>query len=248
MIRQPISVTNKMKDEEIMGIFIRTKFLALPVVDEKGRIIGTITFRKAIDIIQKESAEDVLKIQGADITVFDKSLIRRLRTKLPWLITTVISGLVCGWIVFKFEPALEKILALAFFIPLITAMGESVAGQASAIVIEGLILNKIKESKMTGVLIRQMLEGTLMAIFIAGMVWGLTLVWLKDFSVAHIIGVTIALTIIIATFNGTLGPVVLKKMGIDPVASTNPLVFAITDIAVLIFYFSFALYMIKSLQ
>ena len=93
-----------------------------------------------------------------------------------------------------------------------------------------------------------MLEGTLMAAFIAGIVWGLTLVWLKDFSVAHIIGITIAVTILIATFNGTLGPVILKKIGIDPVASTNPLVFAVTDITVLTFYFSFALYMIKYLK
>ncbi|HMB01418.1 MAG TPA: CBS domain-containing protein, partial [Spirochaetota bacterium] len=74
MIRKPITISPYMPNEEIAAIFTRTKFLALPVVDDAYRIIGTITFKKAMDIIKAEGAEDLLKTQGADIGAFDKSI------------------------------------------------------------------------------------------------------------------------------------------------------------------------------
>lgn len=245
MIRNPVVATEKMEDEEIFRLFKETKLMALPLVDDAFRLKGAITLNNAFEVIEREKADDILKAQGADISVYDKSIFVRIKTKIPWLLTTVISGVVMGLIMNIYEPALSKLIALAFFIPLITAMGESVAGQASAIVIEGLALGKIKEKKMAEVLGRYVLEGAIMAILIGAAVWALTTFWLKDISVPLIVGLTIFAAIIIATINGTLGPLILKRLGIDPVASTNPLVFAVTDITVIIIYFSMAIFAIK---
>jgi len=245
MIREPIVISEKQDDEEIAEIFKRTKFLALPVVDDAYRIIGIITYKYAVDVIESESVEDVLKIRGADIHVFDKSIVKRIKIKLPWLITTVVSGILCGIILDKFQVALKNIIALAFFIPLITAMGESVAGQASAIIIEGLVLKKVTEKNMKKIFLTQTMEGLLMGLIITFIVFIITLFWLKSFLVMQIVSLSIFLGIIVATMNGTLGPVVLKKVGLDPAASTNPLVFAITDITILIIYFGSAVLLIK---
>lgn len=240
-------VNEKMDDEEISELFLKTKLLALPVVDDAYRLIGTMTLKEAINVVRMENAEDVLKIQGADINAFDKSPMKRIQSKFPWLITTIISGIICGFIVGFYEPALKHIIALAFFIPLITAMGESVAGQSSAIVIEGLLLGRIKEKSFLSLIIRQFIEGLIIAFFLALLVWVICFFWLKDFLIANIIGFTILFAILIATINGTLGPVILKKINVDPVVSTNPLIFAATDIMVLVFYFSFALFILKKI-
>lgn len=239
-------INAQMTQEEVNDLFRQTKYLAIPVVDDAYRLMGTVTLKKAVDDMAVENADEVLKIQGADINVFDASFITRLRVKLPWLITTVISGLICGYIMFFFEKtALEKILALAFFIPLITAMGESVGGQSSAIIIEGLILGKLKEKKVLDILLMQLLEGLVMAAAIGLGVGLITIPWLKSPMIAILTGGTIFMTILIATFNGTLVPLILKKMNINPVASTNPLVFAITDITVLVMYFAAAIMLMR---
>lgn len=240
-------VNEKMDDEEISELFLKTRLLALPVVDDAYRLIGTMTLKEAINVIRMENIEEVLKIQGADINVFDKSLIKRIQSKMSWLITTIIGGIICGFIVGFYEPALQNIIALAFFIPLITAMGESVAGQSSAIVIEGLLLGKIKEKSFLFLIIRQFFEGLIIAVLMAMIVWFICFFWLKDFIIANIIGFTIIFAVLIATINGTLGPIILKKLNIDPIVSTNPLIFALTDITILVFYFSFSLYIIKRL-
>jgi magnesium transporter len=247
LMNTSLTVVNaQMTQEEVNELFRKTKYLSIPVVDDANRIMGTVTLKNAVDDIAEENADEVLKIQGAGINVFDASIFTRLKVKLPWLITTVISGLICGYIMFFFEKsALTKVLALSFFIPLITAMGESVGGQASAIVIEGLVLGKIKEHRAMEILFRQFLEGLVMAVAIGAAVGLITIPWLKNPLIAILTGGTIFMTILIATLNGTIVPLVLKKMDINPVVSTNPLVFAITDIMVLIIYFLSAILLMR---
>ena len=122
-------------------------------------------------------------------------------------------------------------------------MGESVGGQSSAIIIEGLVLGKMNEKMVLEILFKQFVEGIVMAVVIGAIVAAITIPWLKNPMIAILTGATIFITILIATFNGTLVPLMLKKIGINPVVSTNPLVFAITDIMVLIFYFLTAIFL-----
>ena len=248
MIRKITIVNAKMADDEIFDIFRKSKLLSLPVVDDAYRLKGTVTMNNALDVIEREKSEDMLKSQGVDIDVFDKSIVKRVRTKIPWLVTTIISGIIMGLIVEHYSPALKRLLPLAFFIPLITAMGESVAGQASAITMEGLIMGKIKEKKFFPVLVGQVLEGAIISLLLGLAVCLLSIFWLKDILVAMVVGLTILAAILIATINGTLGPIALKKIGADPAVSTNPMVFALTDIMVLVFYFSAAIYALNNFR
>lgn len=245
MIREPIVISEKLSDEEILEIFERTKFLALPVVDDAYRIKGIITYKNAVDVLKNENVDDILKIHGADIHIFDVSFFKRIKIKLPWLITTVISGILCGWILNKFEVALQNAIALAFFIPLITAMGESVASQTSAIMIEGIAIQKININNTKRLLLFQIFESIIIAGIITFVVFLLTFFWLKNFYVIKVIGISIFFGVIIATVIGTLGPVLLKKAGFDPAAATSSIVLALSDILILIFYLTIAILLNK---
>jgi len=248
IMKKKIMVVNeKMDDEEISEIFLKTGLLALPVVDDAYRLIGTMTLKEAINVVRRENIEDVLKIQGADINAFDRSPFKRIRSKLPWLVATIIGGIICAFIVDLYTPALKSMITLAFFIPLVTAMGESVAGQSSAIAIEGLLLRKIKGNYFINMVLKQLLESLIIGFLLSTVIWLVCFLWLNDFLVANIISLTIIFAVLIATINGTLGPIILKKLNIDLVVSTNPLILAATDIMVLIFYFSLSLYIIKKL-
>ncbi len=241
-----IVVNEKMDDEEISELFLKTKFLALPVVDDAYRLIGTMTLKEAFNVMRMENIEEVLKIQGADINAFDKSPIKRIQSKLPWLITTIINGIICGFILKYYEPALKDLIALAFFIPLITAMGESVSGQSSAIALEGILLGKIKEKTTHLLIFKQIIEAIMIGIILFIIVWLLSYVWLGSFLVANIVGITIIFAIIFATIIGVLMPLILKKINLDPVVSSNPLVFAISDVSILIFYFTISIWFIRN--
>ncbi|MCX7698778.1 MAG: magnesium transporter [Candidatus Goldbacteria bacterium] len=248
IMKTKITVVNeKMDDEEISQLFLKTRFLALPVVDDAYRLIGTMTLKDAINVVRMENIEDVLKIQGADINVFDKSPIKRITSKLPWLITTIINGIICGLILKYYEPALKDLIALAFFIPLITAMGESVSGQSSAIALEGILLGKIKEKAAYLIILKQIIEALIIGGIIFIIVWLLSFIWLGNFIVASIVGITIIFAILFATLIGVSMPIILKKINLDPVVSSNPLVFAISDVSILIFYFSLSIWFLKKI-
>ncbi|MCX8093291.1 MAG: magnesium transporter [Candidatus Goldbacteria bacterium] len=248
IMKTKITVVNeKMDDEEISQLFLKTRFLALPVVDDAYRLIGTMTLKDAINVVRMENIEDVLKIQGADINAFDKSPIKRIQSKLPWLITTIINGIICGLILKNYEPALKDLIALAFFIPLITAMGESVSGQSSAIALEGILLGKIKEKAAYLIILKQIIEALIIGGIIFLIVWLLSFIWLGNFIVATIVGITIIFAILFATLIGVSMPIILKKINLDPVVSSNPLVFAISDVSILIFYFTLSIWFLKKI-
>jgi magnesium transporter len=246
MLRKLTVVNSTMTEDQIFEIFIRSRFLSLPVVEENGKLLGTVTLKDAMARMREEDIEDILRIKGADIKVFDRSIIQRIRVKAPWLITTILGGFIAGSIIYMFEPTLKKVLALSFFIPLITAMGESVGGQSSAIVIEGIILGKITGKKFRLLFLRQMLESFLMGLGLGAAVGFGAYLWVNNPSVGLILGLTVFLAIMIATLFGTLIPVFLKKINVDPIVSTNPLVFAVTDIIVLVVYFSSAIFFVKN--
>ena len=114
--------------EEVAQVVARYNLLAVPVLDDTAGLVGTVTIDDVVDVSREENTEDVLKMAGTgDVDIASKSVFRNTRARLPWLLASFAGGLIAVYMIRQFQEPLEKITALAFFIPIIMGMGETSA-------------------------------------------------------------------------------------------------------------------------
>ena len=233
MATDVFSVQTDTDQEEVARIVARYDILAVPVVDSTNRLVGIVTVDDVIDIIRREATEDILKMAGAgEEFVETKSVLKSTRIRLPWLFASCLGGIVAFFIITKFEGSLNKIAALAAFIPVIMGMGGNIGTQSSTIVVRGLATGRIE--------IRDLWIGVIL-----GLVYGLLIG-----SVAHvrysIEALTVAVCIAVissmstAALVGSLVPMAFARINIDPAVATGPFVTTAVDIISVTFYFLIA--------
>lgn len=231
--------------EEVAKLFKKFDLVTLPVVTPSGKLVGRITIDDVIDVIEQEASEDVSKMAGSvDEEVTETSTFRISRSRLPWLFTALAGELVAAFVLSRFEKSLNSILALAFFVPIIMAMAGNIAIQCSSIVIRGLATGEIGLLDMR----RQILKETKVA-GINGLVLGIILsivvsVWIGDARIALVVGIALVCVIFFAAFNGTLFPLLLRRVNVDPALAAGPFVTMTNDTLGILIYLGIATLML----
>ncbi len=231
------------EDQEIAARRIADYDLsAIPVVHpEDGTMLGVITVDDVLDVIEEEHTEDILRLVGTeDNDTVGASLIVAIRSRLPWLIASWLGGTSGAWLLGSFSSALEKLVALAFFMPVVFGMGGNVGSQASTITVRGLATGDLGPNHLWSRLQKEALVGASL-----GIVFGLLLslaayALFKSTDLSVIVGVSIASTMICAASLGSMLPVFFQRFGIDPAVASGPLVSTTTDILSITIYFSIA--------
>lgn len=239
------------EDQELAALKIQEHdLLALPVVDKENRLVGIITVDDAMDILQEEATEDIYAKAGlGDIHSRESTrsydLVKGtvpvvLRARLPYLMITLFGGLAAGGLIGVFEEALETVVILAFFIPVIMDMGGNVGTQSSTIFTRGLILGHINMDQFFQQLWRETRVG--MAIgFLLGVGGGLfAYLWQGMFELGLVVSFSLFITVTLATVVGFVVPFTLTKMGLDQAAGADPIITTIKDLSGLFIYFSIA--------
>ncbi len=230
-------VTVHTEDEEVARIMHKYDLEALPVVDEKGILVGRITIDDIVDFIKEEAEKDYQLAAGISQDVeADDTIWEHTRARLPWLVLGLFGGLGSVYILQGFDEALSNYPILFFFTPLIAAMAGNVGVQSSAIIVQGLANDIVK-----GSLFKRLIKEVGLAL-INGSVLGL-LVILFGYIVAQeqLVSITIAISmlsvIIIAALIGTFVPIILDKRGIDPAIATGPFITTSNDIFGIFLFF-----------
>lgn len=232
--------------EEIAKLVAQHNLLALPVVDEEGRMVGRITVDDVIDVIHQEANEDFYKMAGAlwEAGYLDKPILRKAWMRLPWLFAAWIGGLVALFLIGYFEPILSKIVALAAFIPVIIGMGGNAGVQTLTVIVRGLAIGQIDVSELGRVVFREVRVG-----IILGLTYGVLLAIFSLFRfrgseyipvLGLVVGLGICGSMFIATLIGASIPLLLKRLGVDPAISTGPFVTTAIDILGVGWYFIIA--------
>ena len=260
MSQNAISVTTDTDQEEVANILKELDLLAIPVVDKEGRMVGIVTIDDAVDILEEEATEDIYDAAGlADITgnEADRSevLVRGKLSKIwmvrmPFLIITLIAGMFAAGIISGFEEALESVVAIAFFIPLIMDMGGTVGTQSSTVFARGVVLGHIDIKSFGKHFVKEIGIGFSMGVLIGAVTWTIIAIIATFFS--HVVvftGITIQLAFAVAlslvsamtlaALLGFLVPFVLIKLNVDQAAGSAPIITSIKDIAGLLIYFMF---------
>jgi magnesium transporter len=228
--------------EEVVKEVEKYGLLAIPVVDEEHHLQGIVTVDDVIGVIREEATEDLYKMAGTDDEeITSKSSFKIARLRFPWLTATLIAGLVNSYLIHSFQASLNKVIALAAFIPVILGMGGNIGGQSAVIVVRGMALGRIGLDHLLPVIFKEMRVGLLLG-FIYGNLLGLFAYIFFHSSpiLGLVVGLSICASMLFAVTIGVLYPMIFKKLGIDPAVATNPFVTTSTDLVGILIYFTIA--------
>lgn len=238
-----------MDQEEAAKVFRDEDLVSIPVVNEKRQLMGIIHVEDIIDVIHQEADEDIGKLtaSGKEIN-FSTSPLKAATKRLPWLILLLFIGLISGGIIESFEETLETVVALAFFMPMIAGMTGNTGTQSLAVVVRGLVSEKLNMKKAWKLLWRELLVGIIIGITCAIIIAIVAYIWRGDMILGFVVGVSLLATLIIGTIAGTIIPLVLYKFKADPAVASGPLITTINDILSLLIYFGIATMFISKLM
>jgi magnesium transporter len=243
-----IAVSTDTNQSEVAHVVSKYNFLAVPVVDNTHKLVGIVTVDDIIDVIREEATEEFLQMAGAgkDKEILLKSTWDNAVTRAPWLFASWIGGVIAMMIINHFQGEIQKVLALASFIPIIAGMGGNIATQSSAIVVRGIATGRINMKELSKVVFKEMRVGILL-----GSVYGVFIGILAYFGYADpknlglVVGLSVLVAMTIASTAGTFVPLVLRKLDFDAAIATGPFVTTSIDIIGVSTYFLIAKYFLN---
>lgn len=247
MSQKVIYVTTDTDQEEAARLLNELDIIALPVVDKESRIVGIITVDDAIDVIELETTEDMFNAAGlVDVAsneadrsnvLINGSLWQIWKVRLPFLVITLVAGLLAGVVIDEFEQTLESVAAVAIFIPLIMDMGGNVGTQSSTVFVRGMSLGHIDLSTFTRHFFKEVWIGLSLGL-IVGIISGTAASFWQGIPMLGVaVGISLVFAMTLAAALGFLVPFVLIKLNIDQAAGSAPIITSIKDIAGLFIYF-----------
>ena len=250
MTRDVLSVAVDMDQEEVARQVARYNLLAIPVVENDQRLVGIITVDDVVDVIREEATEDMLKMAGAtegDI-LMDASSMKAARLRLPWLLTNLLGSLVCGGILWYFRFAIQEVVAIVSFVPVIAAMGGNVGLQSSTLIIRGLATGRIELSDVRRIFFREIRVGLLLGVACALLMIVVSWVWHGQEILVMVVGASLILAFLVSTSMATIMPVLLKRVGVDPAVAAGPVVTTANDITGITIYLTLATALLEHLK
>ncbi|MBU2018401.1 MAG: magnesium transporter [Bacteroidetes bacterium] len=233
-----ISLKTSDESEEVVRIIEKYDLVAVPVVDLQGKLVGRITIDDVVDIIKEEADRDFQLASGISEKIeLNSSVWRISRARLPWLIIGMLGGILGAQVISGFEVGISQVPALAFFIPLITAMGGNVGVQSSAIVVQSLAKGNDLFGTVRTRLAKETTVALLNGVMLATLVYGIAYLF-GNIQLGIVVSVSLFVVIFFAAIFGTLIPLLLDRYNIDPALATGPFVTTLNDVLGLFIYFS----------
>lgn len=232
-----ISVNVNQDQEEVAQLVKKYDLVTIPVVDDRYRMVGRITHDDILDVIEEEADEDISLMAGViHQEIAEESPMKISRARLPWLIGGLFGGILAAAVINQFEASLEKTIALAFFFPVIMAMGGSTGTQAATVIVRGLATGDISLVNIGKRLILELkvalFNGIICGILLGLIVW----IWVADGRLGIVVALSLILIILNSGFIGASVPLAFRRFNIDPALATGPFVTTSNDILSLLIY------------
>jgi magnesium transporter len=244
MRRKPVTVA-ALDDRELVAQKIaKYNLLAVPVLEQDGRVVGFVTVDDVIDVMVEEQTEDILRMAavepGLDKPYFDNPVWRVVRKRVGWLLLLFVGGTLTGTVLRHFEGELSAVVALSFFIPMLIGTGGNAGAQTVMTVIRSLALGEIRLRDAWRVVLREAATGLTVGIMIATAALGQALLTGASLTLAITVALTMLAICLWSTAVGALIPLVAQHMGLDPAVLSAPLITTMVDATGLVIYFLIA--------
>jgi magnesium transporter len=233
-----ISVESYKPAEEVAEMMQKYDLESIPVVNVHGNLLGRITIDDVVDVITEQAEQDIQMMAGiSDSAEEDANVWRLSRVRLPWLLVGMLGGILGARFIGFFEDDIILIPAMAFFIPLITATGGNVGIQSSSVVVQSLAnksgIGAFNSEKLLKVFLVALVNG----IAISALVFLINLAIGEDIRLAMVVSIALLSVVVLASFMGTITPLVLDKAGVNPAIASGPFITTANDLLGLGIYF-----------
>ncbi|MDK4013044.1 magnesium transporter [Staphylococcus pseudintermedius] len=216
-------------------------FIAMPVVDYQNHLLGIITIDDIVDVMDEEASEDYSRLAGvSDIDSTDDTIFQTALKRLPWLLILTVLGMITASILGSFEETLEKVALLAAFIPIISGMSGNSGTQSLAVSVRNISTGDIKEKSKIKLALRESGSGFLTGVTCAVSLSLIIMLLYGQPYLALIVGTSLTIAMTVGTTIGSVIPLVINRLGIDPAVASGPFITTINDIVSMLIYFGLA--------
>jgi magnesium transporter len=242
--------------ERVIDIFKRLNRVAMPVIDANSLLLGIVTIDDVLDVVQEEDTEDIQKLGAVEALEFpymDTPLITMVRKRAVWLVVLFLGEMLTATAMGYFENEIAKAVVLALFVPLIISSGGNSGSQAATLIIRAMALGEISLADWWKVARREIMSGLILGL-ILGVIGFFRIALWSAFSniygphwplVGLSVGISLIGVVLWGTLSGSMLPILLKKLGLDPATSSAPFVATLVDVTGLVIYFTIAFFIMR---
>ena len=243
-----VSINTLDDQEDIARMFKKYDYYVMPVVDNEHRLVGIVTIDDIIDVIDQEVTEDLQKMaamQPSEKAYLKTSALALAKHRLPWLLILMISAAFTGGIIKRFESALQSVMVLASFIPMLMDTGGNAGSQSSTLIIRGLALGDMRTNDFLKVLWKELRVSCIVGLILSSVNFlRIYLIERTDLLVSITVCFTLFFIVVLAKVVGGVLPIIAKKIKLDPAIMAGPLITTIVDAVALTLYFTTATWLL----
>ena len=216
--------------EEVAQAINHYHMITAPVVDDDDRVVGVITIDDAMAFLEEEAEEDILRLAGVGEGSLSDRVIETTRQRFPWLAVNLVTAILASMVISLFEETIAGLVALAVLMPIVASMGGNAGTQSLTVAVRALATRDLTTANVWRVIRREVLVGLINGAVFAVVMGIVGVVWFGSPMLGLVIAVAMVINLVIAGLAGTVIPVVLEKMGIDPALASGAFVTTVTDV------------------
>ena len=219
-----------MDQEEVAYLFRQYGLVSAPVVDEAGRLVGVITVDDVVDIISEEAEEDIMKLAGVQETDVYNALLDTTKSRFPWLVMNLLTAILASVVIGVFEATIGQTVALAVLMPIVASMGGNAGTQTLTVAVRAIAVKDLTDANAARFVGKELLVGAVNGVLFAALAGLVAWLWFGSPEIGMIIAAAMIVNMIVAGLAGTLVPLGLERMGVDPAVASSVFVTTVTDV------------------
>jgi len=219
-----------MDQEDVAMLFRRYALVSAPVVDEQGVLVGMITVDDVVDVIDEEAEEDLMRLGGVAEDDLHGGLMETTRSRFSWLAVNLMTAILASAVIGAFGATIEKMVALAVLMPIVASMGGNAGTQSLTVAVRALAMRELTATNAMKFVLKETTVGSLNGIAFALLAGAVTWAWFGDLRIAILLAVAMVINLVVAGFCGTMIPIGLERMKLDPAIASTVFLTTVTDV------------------
>ncbi len=218
-------------DADVAYAFNQYHLISAPVVDEEGRLIGVITIDDAMGVLDEEAEEDILRLAGVqEESSLSDRVLETTKRRFPWLAVNLVTSILASLVIAQFDAAIAQVVALAVLMPIVASMGGNAGTQSLTVAVRAIATKDLTGANMWRVIRREVLVGLINGLLFAIVMGVVGLIWFGSPALGYVIAAAMVVNMVVAGLAGTVIPVLLERLKIDPALASGAFVTTVTDV------------------
>jgi magnesium transporter len=233
-----------MDQEEVAYIFRQYGLASAPVVNKEGRMIGVITVDDIVNVMEEEAQEDIMRLGGVSETDLHSNFMETVKRRFPWLMANLVTAIIAATVISHFENVIQKIAVIAALMPMVASMGGNAGIQTVTVAVRAIATKELNSTNVVRIIIKELIVGLSNGLIFAIIVSTASYFLYHNIEMSLVFGMSTIVTLLLAGLSGTLIPIGLVKMGVDPAIASSVALTTITDVSAFGIFLGLASFML----